>query len=100
LEADDDSAVSPNGPALKEEAGSAGAEGVWRGMVGPKGLPEDIAKRYEELFKKIYDSEGYKKFMAERGFETLWANADGFAEFMKRDNAEIGETMKLMGLAK
>lgn len=38
--------------------------------------------------------------MAKRGFETVWANANDFAEFMKRDDAEIGQMMKLMGLAK
>ncbi len=94
------SAVFPDVPTLKEASGSNWTKGVWRGMVGPKGLPPDIAKRYEELFKKIYDSEGYKEFMAKRGFETIYADAAGFADFMKRDDAEIGEMMKLMGLAK
>lgn len=98
--AEERSAVFPDVPTLKEATGSTWTKGVWRGMVGPKGLPEDIANRYEELFKKIYESEGFKKFMADRGFETVWADADGFAEFMKRDNAEIGEMMKLMGLTK
>jgi len=93
-------AVFPDVPTLKEATGSTWTKGVWRGMVGPKGLPPEIAKRYEELFKKIYDSEGFKEFMAKRGFETVWANANDFAEFMKRDDAEIGQMMKLMGLAK
>ena len=87
-------------PTLKEASGSDWAKGVWRGMVGPKGLPPDIAKRYEALFKKVNESEGFKKFMNDRGFGVLWADAPGFAEFMKKDNAEIGQMMKLMGLSK
>ncbi|MGE8942379.1 tripartite tricarboxylate transporter substrate binding protein [Leptospira interrogans] len=87
-------------PTLKEASGSDWTKGVWRGMVGPKGLPPDIAKRYEALFKKVNDSEGFKKFMNDRGFGLLWADAPGFAEFMKKDNTEIGEMMKLMGLTK
>jgi tripartite-type tricarboxylate transporter receptor subunit TctC len=63
-------------------------------------MPQDIAKRYEAVLKKIYDSDGYKKFMSDRGFEMVWANAADFAAFMERDNKEIGEMMKLMGLAK
>jgi tripartite-type tricarboxylate transporter receptor subunit TctC len=92
--------VFPNVPTLKEEINSPWAKGVWRGMVGPKGMPADIAKRYEALFKKINESEGFKKFMADRGFGVLWADAGGFADFMKKDNAEIGEMMKVMGLVK
>jgi tripartite-type tricarboxylate transporter receptor subunit TctC len=93
-------ALFPDVPTLKEAASSPWTKGVWRGMVGPKGLPDDIAKRYEGLFKKIYDSEGFKSFMAERGFEMVWADAGGFAAFMKDDNVEIGKTMKIMGLTK
>ncbi|MCL4766059.1 MAG: tripartite tricarboxylate transporter substrate binding protein [Hyphomicrobiaceae bacterium] len=94
------SAVFPTVPTLKEASGSSWTKGVWRGMVGPKGLPPDIAKRYEALFKKVHESAGFQKFMSDRGFETLWGDSTEFAAFMKRDNGEIGEMMKLMGLAK
>lgn len=90
----------PDVPTLKEAANSPWTKGVWRGMVGPKGMPADIAQRYETLIKKIYDSDEFKKFMSDRGFDLLWANSVDFAAFMKRDDAEIGEMMKLMGLAK
>lgn len=94
------SAVFPNVPTLKEASGSEWVKGVWRGMVGPKNLPADIAKRYEAAFKKVHESAEFNKFMSERGFEMLWADAPGFASFMKKDNTEIGELLKLMGLAK
>ena len=97
---DGGSPLFPDVPTLREAANSAWTKGVWRGMVGPKGLPGDIAKRYETLFKKIHDSDGFKAFMAERGFEVLWADAAGFATFMKNDDVEIGKTMKIMGLTK
>ena len=100
LMADQRAALFPDVPTLKEATGSTWTKGVWRGMVGPKGMPEDIAKRYETLLKKIYESDGFKKFMADRGFEMVWANSEEFAAFMKRDNTEIGEMMKLMGLTK
>ena len=90
----------PDVPTLKEATGSDWVKGVWRGMAAPKGLPEDITKRYEEVLRKIYDSEGFKKFMSDRGFEMVWANSADFGAFMERDNKEIGEMMKLMGLAK
>ena len=93
-------ALFPDVPSLKEATGSSWAKGVWRGMAAPKGLPKDIADRYEATFKTIYESDGYKKFMAEQGFERLWGDAAQFAAFMKKDNADSGELLKVMGLAK
>jgi tripartite-type tricarboxylate transporter receptor subunit TctC len=100
LMADKRAALFPDVPTLKEAGSSPWTKGVWRGMVGPKGLPGDVAKRYESLIKKIHESDGFKSFMAERGFEVVWADAADFATFMKNDDAEIGKTMKIMGLAK
>jgi putative tricarboxylic transport membrane protein len=100
LMADKRAALFPDVPTLKEAGNSPWTKGVWRGMVGPKGLPADIAARYEALIKTIHQSDGFKSFMAERGFEVIWADAAGFAAFMKNDDAEIGKTMKIMGLVK
>jgi tripartite-type tricarboxylate transporter receptor subunit TctC len=100
LMADKRAALFSDVPTLKEAGNSPWTKGVWRGMVGPKGLAGDIARRYEGLIKKIHESEGFKSFMAERGFEAVWADAADFAAFMKNDNAEIGKTMKIMGLTK
>jgi tripartite-type tricarboxylate transporter receptor subunit TctC len=91
---------SPNVPTLKEAIGSDWKKGVWRGMVGPKGLPKDMAARYEASFKRIYESKEFKEFMSTRGFEPVWADAAGFSAFMAKDNLEIGEILKELGLAK
>jgi tripartite-type tricarboxylate transporter receptor subunit TctC len=90
----------PNVPTLKEAIGSDWKKGVWRGMVGPKGLPKDMAARYEASFKRIYESKEFKDFMATRGFEPVWADAAEFSAFMAKDNVEIGEILKELGLAK
>jgi tripartite-type tricarboxylate transporter receptor subunit TctC len=90
----------PDVPTLKEAIGSDWKKGVWRGMVGPKGLPKDITARYEAAMKKIYDSKEFQDFMSSRGFEPIWGDAASFASFMAKDNAEIGEILKEMGLAK
>ena len=93
-------AIFPDVPTLKEASGSPWVKGVWRGMAGPKGMPAEIAGRYEALFKKVHESDGFKTFMDERGFDRLWGDSVQFAAFMKKDNAEIGDLLKLMGLAK
>ena len=75
------------------------------GRVARHGRPEGPAAGHRQpatrrLFKKVYESAEFKKFMDERGFEMLWGDAPQFAAFMKKDNAEIGDMLKLMGLAK
>jgi tripartite-type tricarboxylate transporter receptor subunit TctC len=90
----------PAVPTLQEAIGSDWKKGVWRGMVGPKGLPAEAATRYEASLKRIYDSKEFQDFMSSRGFEPVWADAPAFATFMAKDNAEIGEILKEMGLAK
>jgi tripartite-type tricarboxylate transporter receptor subunit TctC len=90
----------PDVPTVDESTGHKWHKGVWRAIVGPKGVPADIAKRYEELLKKVYDSAEYKEFMAKRGFDVTWMPSGELAQFLKKDDAEIGEILKSLGLAK
>ncbi|MFZ0850408.1 MAG: tripartite tricarboxylate transporter substrate-binding protein, partial [Hyphomicrobiaceae bacterium] len=75
-------------------------KGVWRAIVGPKGMPQDIATQYETLLKKIYDSAEYQEFMAKRGFDVTWMGSADFVQFLKKDDADIGAILKTLGLAK
>jgi tripartite-type tricarboxylate transporter receptor subunit TctC len=90
----------PDVPSVEEATGHKWHKGVWRAIVGPKGMPADIAKRYEDLLKKVYDSAEYQEFMAKRGFDVTWMPSGEFAQFLKKDDAEIGEILKTLGLAK
>ena len=60
LMADKRAALFPDVPTLQEATGSPWKKGVWRGMVGPKGLPRDIAARYEAAFKKIMTANSFR----------------------------------------
>ena len=69
-------------------------------MVGPKGMPKEIATQYETLLKKVYDSSEYQEFMTKRGFDVAWMGSAEFAQFLKKDDEEIGAILKSLGLAK
>ena len=90
----------PNVPTLDEELGTHFATGAWRGIAGPKGLPEPVVAKLGAALKKVYDSDGYKEFMSNRGFGMKWANGPGFATFMDEGDAQMGTAMKAAGLAK
>ncbi|BAT60150.1 tripartite tricarboxylate transporter family receptor [Variibacter gotjawalensis] len=88
----------PDVPTLKEAAGSDWTMALWRGMVGPKGMPAEAVTKYREALKRVYEHKDFQDFMAARGFTPVWADGDGFAAFMAKDNREIGEVMTALGL--
>jgi tripartite-type tricarboxylate transporter receptor subunit TctC len=90
----------PDVPTVEEATGHKWHKGVWRAIVGPKGMPKDIATQYEALLKKIYDSAEYQEFMTKRGFDVAWMDSAQFTEFLKKDDADIGAILKTLGLAK
>ena len=93
-------AAFPDVPTLKEAMNIDYDTGAWRGIAGPKGLPQPVAEKLTAALKKAYDSKEYKDFMASRGFGVVWADAAGFAKFMDDGNKQMGQAMKAAGLAK
>jgi len=87
-------------PTLKEAAGIDYSVGAWRGIAGPKGLPQDVATKLTAALKKTYDSKEFKDFMSNRGFGVVWGDAAAFAKFMEEGDAKMGDAMKAAGLAK
>ena len=87
-------------PTLKEAAGIDYSVGAWRGIAGPKGLPQDVATKLTAALKKAYDSKEFKEFMSNRGFGVVWGDAAEFAKFMDAGDAKMGDAMKAAGLAK
>jgi tripartite-type tricarboxylate transporter receptor subunit TctC len=88
----------PDVPTLNEAVGSDWAIGVWRGIVGPAGLPEDVTARLIEALDAVFNSDEYKEFMLGRGFGIRWASGEEFAEFMADSNQALGDTMRAVGL--
>ncbi|MBK5205807.1 MAG: tripartite tricarboxylate transporter substrate binding protein [Polaromonas sp.] len=93
-------ALYPNVPTLKSVTGSDWTIGVWRGIAGPKGLPADVQKKMEAVLKKINESKEYKDFMAGRGFGVAYADAAGFGKFMEKGDADMGQVLRALGMAK
>ncbi len=93
-------ALYPNVPTLQQELGSNWAMAAWRVIAAPKGIPAEAQKTLGGALKKVYDSKDYKDFMASRGFGVVWADAEGTAKFMAKSDADMGATLKAVGLAK
>ena len=94
------STLYPNVPTLKEATGSDWTMAAWRGIAAPKGLPPDIADKLASAIKKIVASKDYTDFMAKQGFGVIYEGPADMAKFMAKSDADLGATMKAVGIAK
>jgi tripartite-type tricarboxylate transporter receptor subunit TctC len=98
--ADAPAALYPNVPTLKAATGSNWTLGAWRGIAAPKGIPPEARDRLVTAIAKIAASKDYKDFMSTRGFGVIYQGPDDFARFMAKSDADLGATMKAVGIAK
>ncbi|GEN26137.1 tripartite tricarboxylate transporter substrate binding protein [Halomonas cupida] len=97
--ADDRLEAFPDIPTSGEITGQPWSAGTWRGLAGPKGLPEDVVSTLAEAAQKVYESEEFQSFMQQRGFGTQWEGPEGFAAFMAEADANNAEIIDKLGLA-
>lgn len=90
----------PNVPTLKSAIGSDWTMAAWRGIVAPKGIPAEARDKLSAAIKKVAASKEYTDFMASRGFGVTYAAPEDFGKFMAKSDAELGATMKAVGIAK
>ena len=90
----------PNIPTLKAATGSDWAIGAWRGIAAPRNIPAEARDKLAAAIRKIAASKEYNDFMAGRGFGVIYAGPDDFAKFMAKSDADLGATMKAVGIAK
>jgi tripartite-type tricarboxylate transporter receptor subunit TctC len=98
--ADAPAALYPNVPTLKAATGSDWKLGAWRGIAAPKGIPAEARDKLVAAVKKIATSKEYTEFMQGRGFGVTYQGPDDFAKFMAKADADLGTTMKAVGIAK
>lgn len=90
----------PDVPTLAEAGGGDWKMAAWRGIGGPKGLPQEVVDKLIPALKKAWDSAEFQEFMNGRGFGLAWAEGDEFAAWMADSDANLGEVMQAVGLAK
>ncbi len=98
--ADASPALYPNLPTLKQATGSSWTMAAWRGIAAPKNLTPEARDKLAAAIKKIVASKDYTDFMAQRGFGVIYASPDDFAKFMAKSDADLGATMKAVGIVK
>jgi tripartite-type tricarboxylate transporter receptor subunit TctC len=97
---DKPAALYPNVPTLKSAIGSNWTMAAWRGIVAPRNIPADVRNKLAGVVQKVANSKEYQDFMNSRGFGVVYAGPEEFGRFMAKSDAELGATMKAVGIAK
>jgi tripartite-type tricarboxylate transporter receptor subunit TctC len=90
----------PDVPTLEEATGLDWQLSAWRGLAGPKGMPEDVVATLSAAFEKAWNSDQFQEFMKGRGFGLVWKPGPEFAAWMVESDASLGKVMATVGLAK
>ena len=83
-----------------KEMGINWSSGTWRGIVVPKGTPEEIINILYEKFLKIANSEEFKEFMDKNGFGVDIKGPEEFYTFAKEQDQTWKRVMELGGYLK
>jgi putative tricarboxylic transport membrane protein len=86
-------------PTIKE-VGLGDAISTYRGIVAPPGIPEYAAKKLEAAFKKIFENEQFKKYMADSMAQPFWMSSKEYAKFLEEESVRTKERLDDLGLLK
>jgi tripartite-type tricarboxylate transporter receptor subunit TctC len=89
----------PDVPTLKEATGLDWTVAAWRGIAGPKGMPDEVTDKLVPLLKQIWEGQEFRDFMAQRGFGLVWGDPEQFETWMAESDESLGSVMKAVGLA-
>jgi tripartite-type tricarboxylate transporter receptor subunit TctC len=92
--------AAPDVPTLKEAAGLDWDLGAWRGIGGPRDLPQEVLDVLVPALRKIHKSEAFRDLMEQRGFGLAYAELDEFRAYIVDKDDAFGAAMRQLGLAK
>ena len=93
-------ALYPGVPTLTEATGTKWYVLTWRGVFGPKGIPQDVSDRLVPALQRAHASQQFQDFMRDRGFGVAWMGPGEAAAHMEKSYEDFGRVMKASGMAK
>lgn len=83
-----------------KEAGVDAEFTIWRGVFGPKDMPEDALKFWEESLKALSEKEEWKKELEANGWQSEYKNSKDFQAFLDEQDQLIKEVLSALDMAK
>jgi len=82
------------------ELGYKGVFENWRGVIGTKGMTADQINFWENVFRKVVESDEFKKLAEKNQWDVNFKSAAETRRFMEAQYGELKEVMTFLGLAK
>jgi len=73
---------------------------LFRGISVPKGTPQSVIQKLEAAFEKGSQDEDFKKIADKKGFNISFQGNEAFEAYLKEQNTNVIESLKLGGLIK
>lgn len=88
----------PDVPTLIETGSADFALATWRGICGPKGMPQDAADKVAAALAEIAVDPEFVEFMNGRGFNITYLDPAAHGQMMADADAQMSKTMAAAGL--
>jgi len=88
----------PNVPTLKEAGFNVTPVPQVRGVVAPPGIPRENVAYWEGVFKKLTQTESWKKFLADNQFEDGYQNAADLTKFYEEFTGQMRGILQEAGI--
>ena len=98
--APDRTPVLPETTSLGELGIADTASELWRGLIGPKGLPAERVAVLQKAFHQATQQRKFQEFEASRGETAVGGPPGDFARLVKSEFEANAEILKRLGLAK
>lgn len=72
----------------------------WRGIFGPKDMPESARKFWEDALTKMCETQEWKDSCAKYGWDQAFANSQDFMTFLDQVNGEYASLLDEIGMLK
>lgn len=72
----------------------------WRGLFGPKDMPEYARKFWEDTLSKMCESQEWKDSCAKYGWDQAYQNSEDFMKFLDQTNEEYAGLLDEIGMLK
>lgn len=88
----------PDAPTLADAGLDIDVPQQLRGVFGPPEMPEEALAYYEDLFKRLTQTEAWKMYTAENGLTTVFAGGAEFGANNQQQNDLLRTRLESLGL--
>ena len=88
----------PDVPTLIEEGLPDFDVGTWSAVIGPKGMPADVVKKFNDAVNAVVNDPVISKRLIEEGAEIRTMSPQEFGTFMRAENARWVKVVKEAGI--